>query len=139
MVATLLVALALPGLPPRLRPSATDGAQGTLDAAPAPELTPSPAPAATHASSRLWDWDWRSKTQKEGGMYYTIESPPPPSPPPPSCGSGLPSKKILIIAYGKPDSVLDDSAQLPGSTGERRVLQAFAHGACDGCGKRFAC
>jgi len=46
-----------------------------------------------------------------------------------SCAPELASRKILIITLGKPESVLDDNAPMPKSTGERRVLQAFARAA----------
>jgi hypothetical protein len=45
------------------------------------------------------------------------------------CAPHLDRRQILFITMGYPDCLLNDTARLPKSTGERRVLQAFAHGA----------
>eukprot|EP00966_Prymnesium_polylepis_P030083 699301-Prymnesium_polylepis.1 len=49
-----------------------------------------------------------------------------------TCVPQLSERDILFVTNGFPESLLNDSAKLPRSTGERKVLQAVAHGAVAG-------
>jgi len=47
----------------------------------------------------------------------------------PTCGPEITNRNVLFVTHAAPQSLLDDNAKLPPTTGERKVQQAVAHAA----------